>query len=146
MHSGLMIRSTLLIAMAVQASQPPDADLWQECQIESATLCGPGGCKNVEPTLKLYLGDYRADDGRRAGYYYRCRRGGECDIIENPWIGEGMGYRAFVMREQGVISRIGPDSRITDVATIEDTVLISRGRCWNADRPRIRRVVPPTHN
>lgn len=132
--------------MAVQAAQAGDADLWQECQIESATLCGPGGCTNVAPTLKLYLGDYRADDGHRAGYYYRCRRGGECDIIENPWIGEGGGYRAFVMREQGVISRIGPDSRITDVATIEDTVLISRGSCWNADRPRIRKVVPPKQN
>ena len=141
-----MIRSTLMIAMALQAAPAGDADLWQECQIESAILCGPGGCKNVEPTLKLYLGDYRADDGRRAGYYYRCRRGGECDIIENPWIGEGGGYRAFVMREQGVISRIGPDSRITDVATIEDTVLISRGSCWNADRPRVRKVVPPKQN
>ena len=141
-----MIRSTLMIGMALQAGQPADADLWQECQIESATLCGPGGCKNVEPTLKLYLGDYHVDHGKRAGYYYRCRRGGECDIIENPWIGEGGGYRAFIMREQGVISRIGPDERITDVATIEDTVLISRGSCWSSDRPRIRKVVPPKQN
>jgi hypothetical protein len=141
-----MIRSTLMIGMALQTGQPADADLWQECQIESATLCGPGGCRNVEPTLKLYFGDYSADHGKRAGYYYRCRRDAECDIIENPWIGEGGGYRAFVMREQGVISRIGPDGRITDVATIEDAVLISRGRCWNSDRPRIRKVVPPKQN
>lgn len=146
MPAAEMIRSALLIAMALQSGQPADADLWQECQIESATICGPGGCKNVAPTLKLYLGDYKADDGRRAGYYYRCRRGAECDIIENPWIGEGGGFRAFVMREQGVIARIGPDSRITDVATIEDIVLISRGICWNAERPRVRRVVPRTKN
>lgn len=138
------MRAALFIGLALQASQPANPDLWQECQIETAILCGPGGCKNVEPTLKLYLGDFAIENGKRAGYYYRCRRGGECDIIENPWIGEGGGYRAFVMKEQGVISRIGPDSRITDVATIEDMVLISRGACWNADRPKVRRVVPPT--
>jgi hypothetical protein len=146
MDATEMIRLVLLIAVALQSGQSEGPDLWQECQIETATICGPGGCKSLVPTLKLYIGDYKADDGRRAGYYYRCRRGAECDIIENPWIGEGSGYRAFVMREQGVIARIGPDNRVTDVATIEDIVLISRGICWNADRPRVRRVVPPTRN
>jgi len=146
MCQAVMSRLGLLIGLALQAGPVADANLWQECQIESATLCGPGGCKAVEPTLKLYLGDYKADDGRRAGYYYRCRRGAECDIIDNPWIGESGSYRAFVMREQGVITRVSADNRVTDVATIEDTVLISRGTCWNADRPHVRKVVPPAQN
>ena len=83
-----MIRAVLLAALAGQSGKAADPDLWQECQIETATICGPGGCKSVEPTLKLYLGDYVGDyvgdNGKRTDYYYRCRGGAECDIVENP--------------------------------------------------------------
>jgi len=130
----------IIVAIAMQAGAI-DTDIWQECQIESATLCGAGGCKPVPPTLKLFLGDYVGASGRRAGYYYRCRRGGVCDIIDDPWIGESGGYRAFVIRDRGVITRVGRDNSVTDVATIEDVVLISRGRCWNSARPRVERIV-----
>lgn len=123
-----MIMGALMLLQA----HPAAADVWKECQIETATLCEPGGCRSVEPTLKLYFGDYADQDGKRSGYYYRCRRGGACDMIEDPWIGENDTYRAFVSRERGVISRIGPEGKVTDVATLNDTVLISRGTCWNA--------------
>jgi len=127
----------LIAAVAFQAGQSAGPNISQECQIETVTLCDQAGCRGVEPTLKLYLGEYTAEDGRHAGYYYRCRRGEFCDIIENPWIGESGGYRAFVAREKGLISKVGPDNRVTDVATLEDRVLISRGRCWDAPRPNI---------
>lgn len=136
-----VMKTLLVVAAALQAATVANPDFWQECQIESATLCGAGGCKPVAPTLKLYLGDYAGASGRRAGYYYRCRRGSICDIIDDPWIGESGGYRAFVLRDRGVITRVGPDNSVTDVATIEDIVLISRGRCWAAPRPRVERVV-----
>ena len=135
------MKMSLVIAIALQAAGINDPDIWQECQIESATLCGAGGCKPVKPTLKLFLGDYVGESGRRAGYYYRCRRGSLCDIVDDPWIGESAGYRAFVMRDRGVITRVGPDNSVTDVATIEDIVLISRGRGWRSQRPRVGRVV-----
>ena len=138
------MKTLLILAIALQAAGAANPDIWQECQIESATLCGAGGCKPVEPTLKLFLGDYAGASGRRAGYYYRCRRGSLCDIIDDPWIGESAGYRAFVLRDRGVITRVGPDNSVTDVATIEDIVLISRGRCWEAPRPRVERVVGST--
>jgi hypothetical protein len=131
----------LVLATALQAAGVSNPDIWQECQIESATLCGAGGCKPVQTTLKLFLGDYLGASGGRAGYYYRCRRGSVCDIIDDPWIGESAGYRAFVLRDRGVIARVGPDNSVTDVATIEDIVLISRGRCWEAPRPRVERIV-----
>lgn len=137
----MAMKMLLIILTALQAAPVTEPDIWQECQIESATLCGPGGCKPVEPSLKLFLGDYSGASGRRAGYYYRCRRGGLCDIVDDPWIGESAGYRAFVLRDRGVITRVGPDNSVTDVATIEDIVLISRGRCWKSARPRVERVV-----
>ena len=123
--------------IALAALPPPAsaADSWQECQIENVTFCNAEGCKYVDPTLKLYFGDFADSAGRRRGYYYRCRRDGACDMIENPWIGSNDRYRAFVMREQGVIARIAADGKVTDVATVDDTVLISRGTCWEGKPP-----------
>jgi hypothetical protein len=138
------MKSLLLIfGLVLQGPETVGPDISQECQVETVTLCDSAGCRAVEPTLKLYLGEYTNGDGSRAGYYYRCRRGAFCDIIDNPWIGESGGYRAFVARERGLISKIGPDSRITDVATIGDHVLISRGRCWAAPRPQVARRMEP---
>jgi len=130
-----MKRLTFIIAVALVAAPAPAANYWQECQIETATLCGLEGCRNVEPTLKLYLGDYANSKGKRHGYYRRCRRGRDCDIIENPWIGTNADYRAFVLPEHGLISRVGANGKVTDVATLGDNVLISRGTCWNVKPP-----------
>ena len=132
------MKALLIATLTLQGTQAGGPDLWQECQIERATYCDMAGCRGVEPTIKLYVGDYMGPTGKREGYYYRCRRGELCDIINDPWIGEGGGYRAFVMRDRGVISRIGEDGRITDVATIGDTVLISRGRCWATTKPGVQ--------
>jgi len=129
----------LAAVLFLQAAQPPAPAISQECQIETVTLCDQAGCRGVEPTLKLYLGEFTGEDGKQVGYYYRCRRGDYCDIIDNPWIAESGGYRAFVARERGVIAKIGPENRITDIATVEDRVLISRGRCWDAPRPQVSR-------
>lgn len=131
------------IGAALMAEGAPAANYWQECQVESATLCDLAGCRNVAPTLKLYLGDYADAKGRRRGYYYRCRREGPCDKIQNPWIGQNADYRAFVVDRAGVIARVGPDSKLTDVATLNDTVLISRGSCWNAEPQHQERKKKP---
>ena len=53
------------VALALQAAQAPAPGLSQECQIETVTLCDQAGCRGVEPTLKLYLGEFTAEDGRR---------------------------------------------------------------------------------
>src|SRR5947208_1132107 len=83
-----MKKLMLTIVLPLIAARAAAADIWQECQIESATMCGHDGCRSVEPTLKLYFGDYRDPAGRSRGYYYRCRRNASCDRIEDPWIGE----------------------------------------------------------
>jgi hypothetical protein len=132
----------LIGAMALVAGQASAADYWQECQIETVTLCSPDGCRNVEPTLKLYLGDYADSRGRRSGYYYRCRRPGPCDKIDNPWIGYNDHYRVFVVAGGGVISRVREDGKVTDVSTLNDNVLISRGSCWNSEPQRSTEGVP----
>ncbi len=126
----------LMAGLALVAGMPPGAGVWQECQVETATLCDLRGCRNVEPTLKLFFGDYSDAKGRPRGYYKRCRRGGSCDFIENPWIGENDNYRAFVVPERGVSARIGADGKVTDVATLNNDVLISRGSCWSAKPQR----------
>ena len=98
----------------------------------------------MQPTLKLYLGDYSDSKGRPRGYYKRCRRGSACDIIENPWIGQNDKYRAFVIPERGLIAHVGVDGKVTDVATLNNDVLISRGSCWSAKRQRIKPKVRAT--
>lgn len=133
----------LAVGLALQGVPAGTPDMSQECQIESVTLCDQAGCRGVEPRLKLYLGEFTRKNGQRSGYYYRCRRADFCDIIDDPWIGENGGYRVFVARDRGLISRIGPENRLTDVATMEDRVLISRGRCWLAPRPQVRRGSEP---
>ncbi|HLO21095.1 MAG TPA: hypothetical protein VK192_11465 [Sphingomicrobium sp.] len=128
----------LMTGLALMTGEAPAASLWQECQIETVTLCGPEGCSSVQPTLKLYFGDYTDSKGRPRGYYKRCRRGGACDIIENPWIGQNEKYRAFVAPERGLIARVGADGKVTDVATLDKDVLISRGSCWRAKPQRVK--------
>jgi len=131
------VRYFVLIAASALISAPaPAANIWQECQIETVTLCTPEGCKNVEPTLKLYLGDFTDSKGKPAGYYYRCRREGACDRIENPWIGRNDKYRAFVVPEANIISRVDRDGKVTDISAIRDEVLISRGSCWETESQR----------
>jgi hypothetical protein len=131
--------SKLALIIAVLPVQASATDSWQECQIESVSFCDAEGCRLADPKLKLYFGDYADPAGKRKGYYYRCRRDGPCDMIEDPWIGQNERYRAFIMREQGIISRIGADGKVTDVSTVDDTVLISRGSCWDAEPQPIRR-------
>src|SRR5690348_11131627 len=98
---GSAMKSIALAAgLFLQAAQPPAPAISQECQIETVTLCDQAGCRGVEPTLKLYVGEFTGEDGKQVGYYYRCRRGDYCDIIDNPWIAESGGYRAFVARER----------------------------------------------
>jgi hypothetical protein len=126
----------LAAGAALIASPSPAANSWLECQVEAAIFCDSAGCRNVEPTLKLYLGDYVDPKGRPQSYYYRCRRQGRCDRLQNPWVGQSADYRAFVIDEAGIISRVGPGGKLTDVATLNDTVLISRGSCWNAKPQR----------
>lgn len=124
-----------LIFLATVALIPGPAfadNFWQECQIETATICDQVGCRNVQPTIKLYLGDYTDAKGRPKGYYFRCRRDSSCDEIRAPWIGENENYRAFVAPERGLISRVAANGRVTDVATLNDEVLISRGTCWSS--------------
>jgi len=128
--------SALMAAVALLAGKPPAAAAWQECQVEAVTLCEPGGCRSVPPTLKLYFGDYADSKGRAKAYYKRCRREGPCDVIENPWMGANERYRAFVMPERGLIARIDADGKVTDVATLDSNVLISRGSCWRTTRKR----------
>lgn len=128
MRMLILLASGVMIAGGASAS-----NYWQECQIETATICDPQGCRNVQPTLKLYLGDYEDAKRRPKSYYYRCRRDGPCDEIRDPWVGENESYRAFVAPAHGVISRVGPDGKVTDVATLNDQVLISRGTCWSSE-------------
>lgn len=126
----------LIAALALVPAAAPAADIWQECQIETVTLCTPDGCRNVEPTLKLFLGDFKDGQGKAAGYYYRCRREGSCDKIDNPWIGHNDKYRAFVVPEASIISRVDQDGKVMDISAIRDEVLISRGSCWATESQR----------
>jgi len=82
-HYLLIMTILALIPGAARA-----ANIWQECQIETVTLCTPDA------------------KGKSAGYYYRCRRDSACDKIDHPWIGRNDKYRAFVVPEANVISRV----------------------------------------
>jgi hypothetical protein len=137
MYTPPVVKFLALLTLLALQPAPNSRSSTFECQSETATLCTPAGCEQVAPTIKLYMGEYDEKDGSRASYYLRCRRDGGCDRIDNPWVGESGDYRVFVAREQALISRIAPDDRFTDVATLEDRVLILRGSCWAAPPPPV---------
>ena len=125
-----------LFGLALQPTQAP-SDLFRECKIETATLCGPDGCRSVEQSGKLYMGDYANAKGDRARYYYRCNLKGGCVAVDQPLVRRSGSYRTFIAAEQGAVSSIGPDDQVTDVFTRANLVQISRGTCQPAAPPAI---------
>jgi hypothetical protein len=130
------MKAMLLLGLLLQTNT--QSNIWRECTFDRAELCTASGCKATKPTLKVYLADYSDDPKPRGGYYYRCRIDGGCQIVEPFWVGYGAaGYRVWDAREKGALSRLSPDDKITDVVTLEDVVLISRGTCREAPPPII---------
>lgn len=130
----LAMIGALVAAGEASASEP---NVWRACTIESVTICTPAGCVDGQPKIWVYLASYE-DEGLRKAFYYRCgsdKR--DCDTY-TPIVHRSGAYVTFSLPQNGVVSRLGPNDMVTDVATLMDTVLISRGKCVPEPPPIIR--------
>ena len=124
------------MAAAAQASAA-EPNIWRACTVDSVTVCSPAGCSAGKPSTWLYLASYE-NEGKREAFYYHCSADQRnCDTY-TPVVHRSGAYLNFSLPQNGVISRLGPDDTVTDVATIMDTVLISRGKCLLEPPPIIR--------
>lgn len=134
-----MIIAALAVTTQASAAEP---NIWRACTVDSVTICTPSGCSPGKPSTWLYLASYE-HEGKRETTYYRCNADrSDCDTYE-PAVHRSGAYLNFSLPENGVVSRLGPDDTVTDVATIMDTVLISRGKCQLEPPPIIRTNVRP---
>jgi len=134
------MKAFLLLAVA---AQPTNArpDLWRGCEITSATICAPAGCRETRPTVKLYMADYIDSKSKRDSYYYRCRISGGCDMHDDVAVTLDHGDRVWTVSTPSIIATISLSDQVTDIATRNGLVLIQRGTCKLEPPPL---VITPT--
>jgi len=109
-------------------------DVWQACTIDTVTMCSATTCARRSPQISIFIGSFANQTARRAVYFRCALRLVNCDRYEALVYRLG-DFTVFALPERGVFTKLGPDNRVTDVATIQDTVFISRGRCVTAAPP-----------
>jgi len=90
------------------------------CTFSSKNQCGPNGCASVRPTITVSI-DFQ---GRR---YRRCDARG-CDVWDGYVSASGI-WRTIEAPGRAMFARVNSDNEIVEVATLNDMVLISHGRC-----------------
>jgi hypothetical protein len=133
------MKTVLLAGLVLQTAKPTAPNVFQECELETAQLCDPSGCKPGKSTWRIWVADYQKDDGSRGGYYYRCATKDRCQVqILNDFRTRGAGeYRVWSSKDAMSSSHVGPDGSVMDVVAHRERVLISRGKCWDAPPPII---------
>src|SRR4051812_34441002 len=107
-------------AASANASQN---DVWQACTIDTVTMCSAATCARRSPQISIFIGSYAKQAARRAVYFRCALRLVNCDRYEALVYRLG-DFTVFSLPEHGVFTKLGPDNRVTDVATIQDTVFI----------------------
>ena len=124
--------SSMVVAAAAGA-----AGIWAACTIDTVSACSQSGCKAVKPAISIYLSDF-VDRGVERAAYYRCSTGlTRCDRYR-ALVNKTGEFSIFSLPERSLFAKLGPDHRVTDVAAMGDTVLISRGRCSERAPPSPR--------
>jgi len=132
MRSSLIAAAVLVMPASLPAAE---TGVWRACTIEAVTICTPTGCGPRKPTISLFVSDYM-DGTTERGAYYRCGLHlAHCDRYSATVYRSG-NFVIFSLPQRSAFAKLGPDNRITDVAAVEDSVFISRGKCAN-------RVPPP---
>jgi hypothetical protein len=131
MRSSLVAAAALITPAAVPAA---DSGIFKACTIDTVTICTPAGCGPRKPSISIFVSDYM-DGVTERGAYYRC---GLHLVRCNRY--SAVVYRSgdfitFSLPARSVFAKLGPGNIITDIAAVEDSVFISRGRCANRAPP-----------
>jgi hypothetical protein len=129
----------LALSVSASAAEP---NVWRACTIQSVNICSPQGCVAGSPAIWLYVASY-TDKGKQHSIYIRCNISRTSCTDYRPLVHRSGAFLNFTLPKNAVVSRLGPDDMLTDVATIMDTVLISRGTCANEPPPLIRTRTAP---
>jgi hypothetical protein len=125
--------AALLATIGAAANGP---GIWAACTIDSVSICAASGCKAARPSVSIYLSDF-VDHGVERGAYYRCSIGlTRCDRY-NALVNKTGDFTIFSLPDRSVFAKLGPGHRVTDVAAMGDTVLVSRGRCSDRVPPAL---------
>lgn len=133
-----LVEKVFAIAAMAGAAQATAADrsIWRGCVIDSVQICTAKGCIAGRPAIWIYVASYQ-EKGRNEAFYLRCNADkGDCDDL-TPIVNQSGSFVDFSLPDRGVISRLGPDDRLTDIATIMDTVVVSHGKCKNEAPPLV---------
>lgn len=129
---GVFCATALALTAAPALAQ--DSDVWRACSIDSVQVCTPAGCAARRPSISVYIGYHRQTGVERA-VYLRCAVGlKSCDRYD-PVVRRVGDVMVFSLPEHSLFSRLGNDDRLTDVAGVQDTIFVSRGRCTQAAPP-----------
>jgi len=128
------IVAAMVLASTAAADRAPDGGTWIACEIKSVSICGEGGCRAARPAISIYLSNF-LDRGSQRSAYYRCAPGlTQCDRY-NAVVHRTGDFTIFSLPSRSVFAKLGPDERVTDVAAMAHTVVISRGECRHAAPP-----------
>lgn len=131
MRGGFLATALVVTADPALAQE---TDVWRACSIDSVQMCTPAGCTARRPSISVYIGYHRQADVERA-VYLRCAVGlSSCDRYD-PVVRRVGDVVVFSLPEHSLFSRLGKDDRLTDVAGVQDTIFVSRGRCVQAAPP-----------
>ncbi len=129
--AGLPMAALLACWAEAAAAEP---GIFKACTIDSVSVCTPRGCAASKPAISIFVSDF-LDHGTERGGYYRCGLGlRNCDRYRALVYRTG-GFLIFSLPERGVFAKLASDNSVTDVATLADTVFVSRGECTNAAPP-----------
>ena len=134
---AVLMKGYLSAAVLILSTGPAtakDSDVWRACSIDSVQSCTPTGCSPRRPTISVYIG-YHQQTGFERAVYLRCAVGlSECDRYY-PVVRQVGGFIVFSLPEHSLFSKLDKNDRLVDVAGVQDTIFISRGRCTEAAPP-----------
>jgi len=131
-----LLGATLVLTATALPAQ--ENDVWRACSINSVQMCTPARCVSQRPTISIYIG-YHQQTGFQRAVYLRCAVGlSSCDRYD-PIVRRAGDFIVFSLPEHSLFSKLGKDDRLIDVAGVQDTIFVSRGRCTLAAPPPISR-------
>ena len=114
------IAAVPLAYSAANAEPPQPSGSWH-CTFTEKVRCDPGeACAAVEPNTRITLSP-------RSELYMRCDERG-CDSHRGSFSGAGDVLTAEIPGS-GTFAQISSDLRVTEVASLAHSVLVSRGQC-----------------
>jgi hypothetical protein len=125
----------IIFTMSVVASTAlaaPTTDYSWDCRFTRTSVCDANGCRQTKNETWIYLTPSHQT-------YYRCSGTGfdNCDRY-NADISESGDYRIFELPGRAAFAKVDSKLLVTEVISLQDMVLINRGKCISGPPPLIR--------